>query len=145
MVDIRSNQVTTGGVLRDENRAWIFGALRNISICSVLFTELWFVYDILSYAWRIHYQRLILQKENRERASFSLVFACLIELLLSISNIKELLACDWSVRIKHIHSHLNEVVDKLVSLSKGLSLGEMVFSLPSSDIWPIVQEEMGRQ
>ena len=63
-VEQRSNTGSCGGVLRDIHGSLLGGFVLNLGRCSVLETELWAIFHVLSIAWDIELRSLIVESDS---------------------------------------------------------------------------------
>ncbi|KAK8498757.1 hypothetical protein V6N12_064048 [Hibiscus sabdariffa] len=104
-------------------------------------TELWAVYDSLTYAWSFGYSRVMLESDYKE----------VIEILQGKSNalrgsslvlaIEDLVRRNWIVCVQHIGRDCNCVADRFGAMGRNFSIGVVEWhSVPSSLVSLVLQE-----
>ena len=109
-----------GGLLRNNNGAWIRSFSGNIGFSNILHAELMAMYHGLRLAWELEVTNLVCYSYSK--TTINLIFATVNDwhhYAPIIRNIQELLARDWQVRVLHTLREGNACAEYLAKLGAG--------------------------
>ncbi|KAK8973201.1 hypothetical protein V6N11_037801 [Hibiscus sabdariffa] len=131
-----------GGAFRDANGCWISGFTIFIGRCDVLIAEFWAIHGSLRLAWDFGFPCLELESDCLEATRIITSASDTLSHSSLVSSIKEMLAHEWRVVLKHVYRENNKVVDRLAGRGRELGSELMYFPSPPDDVRVVVEEEL---
>ncbi|KAL4352343.1 hypothetical protein GQ457_06G007100 [Hibiscus cannabinus] len=128
-----------GAIYSSANRVSIGGVIRD---CNVLFAELWAIHDMLLHSWCLGFRQIELETDNLESVRILKGVSIALSGHSIVASIKELLAFDWEVLVRHIYREQNKVVDWLASMTKSSPIGATHLVDPPEGIHPLLQYDL---
>ncbi|KAL4369713.1 hypothetical protein GQ457_05G033720 [Hibiscus cannabinus] len=137
-----SCKAAAGGVLRDENGAWIFGFARKLRVCSSLIAEIWAVHNCLLHAWRLGFRMVELETDCLEVERILLGESKALPGNAIVEDIREMLARNWVVRISRVSRNSNKVANALAISIRDDPVGVRYFDLAPLFVSKLVYEDV---
>ncbi|KAK8506653.1 hypothetical protein V6N12_013467 [Hibiscus sabdariffa] len=127
LVSSLDHKAGVGGVIRDEFSFWLLGFTRFLGHYDVLAAALWAIHDSLLQGWNSGYSRVELESNCLEAVSIinsssdALIGSALVD------SVKELIAREWSIVVRHVSRVNNRVADMLASRGRGSDVAQVIF------------------
>ena len=132
-----------GGIIRDYRGIWQAWYSVNLGVCSVTSTELWGLFHGLSIAWQHGFRRVHVEVDSK----------CVLQLVSNpntpvnkhftlIQAIKNLLRCDYLIKVEHIYREDKAAVNFLASYSFSFPLGLHCFQAIPSNLISILNNDV---
>ncbi|KAL4369220.1 hypothetical protein GQ457_05G009730 [Hibiscus cannabinus] len=137
-----SCKATAGGVLRDENGAWIFGFARKLGVCSSLIAEIWAVHNYLLHAWRLGFRMVELETDCLEVERILLGKSKVLPGNAIVADIREMFDRNWVVKISRVSRNSNKVADALAISIRDDPVGVRFFDLVPLFVSKLVYEDV---
>lgn len=129
-------------MIRDETRRWLVGFAPNIGVCSIARAELWGVLDGLAVAWEHGVRKVVCEVDSK------FVFDLLHEQGMIANDyfnlvwlIRDLLAKEWGVEIRHVYREGNRSTDYMATLAATLSVGVHLYEMPTQGMLDIITQD----
>ncbi|KAK0586448.1 hypothetical protein LWI29_007016 [Acer saccharum] len=135
--------ISAGGVIRNNEKAWLVGFALNKGMGNVLEAELWGIFEGLKLAWRAGFRKVLVESDSQSAVLLLTNPTPTHHPLFNIvEDCKMLVEKNWSCSIQHVFRESNRVADALANLGHSLNLGTTFFDVPPAQISACVNEDL---
>ncbi|XVE63501.1 hypothetical protein DITRI_Ditri07aG0025300 [Diplodiscus trichospermus] len=131
-----------GGLIRDHYGDWLKGFTANIGTCSVPEAELWGIIHGLRLAWSLGYRKVLLGVDSKLVVDqINDVKTRSMRHMNILSDIKDILARSWEVKVTHIYRECNRAADHLASQAALHERGLKTLDAPMVSLQQILRDD----